>query len=208
MREVAVSTFQSFFKITFLIVFLAVGSMGCSGAGTGNQFTLDVTGSVVVGDPVLLKDGKLGVINPGQPQVIIGTALVEVTDNFSDGLEVNFLDFNAQAEIPDLGTIQLSLTPQITDNGGILYKTDADGIPFGDSFLDADITTTIKIPNVADQVIPPEFLSFQATSTDPNQLPVLGNIPVINFLFNNQDKSAEITELLITLTPEIIDELD
>lgn len=208
MREVAVSTLRSFLKITFLIVFLAVGSLGCSGTGSGNQFTLDVTGSVVVGDPALLKDGKLGVINPSQPQVIIGTALVEVTDNFFDGLQVDFLDFNAQAEVSNLGTIQLSLTPQITDNGGILFKTDADGIPFGNSFLDADLTTTITIPNVDAQVIPLDFLSFQATSTDPNQLPVLGNIPVIGFQFNNQEKRAEITELLIVLTPEIIDELD
>jgi type IV pilus assembly protein PilQ len=39
---------------------------------------------------------------------------------------------------------------------------------------------------------------------DVNKVPLLGDVPVIGYLFKNTTRSAQKTELLVFLTPKII----
>lgn len=191
----------SLFKIALLLIFSA-GAFGCG--GNGNQYTLDATGTILISNAVngAQKFGAGG----GEPQVLIGTVIVQVRDDFFDGLVVDVVDMDIQMEEPDpeIGQVRLQVTPQVASTG-TLYKNDDQGIPFGSSFLDID--TQVVIPEVNSAPIDQFLLQFQS-QTDPNQLPVLGTIPTINFLFQSQDKQAEISELIILVTPELADALD
>lgn len=196
---------RAFVGILLGVMALSVAGVGCGGgtAAPGNQYTLEVQGMVSVFDPNNLSLDKSQTML--ENQVLIGAAIVEIEDDFSDGIGVNIVDFNATAQTNSLGEIQLIITPN-TVGSGLLYKRNEFGEPLGVSQL--DLNTEVVIPESSDGTMILGALNFSATDPDPNKLPLLGNIPVINTLFQNQQREAEITELVILITPELIDVLD
>jgi len=198
-------TIRAFFGILLGIMALAVTGVGCGGgtAAPGNQYTLDVQGMVSVFDPNNLSLDKSQTML--ENQVLIGTAIIEIEDDFTDGIGVNLVDLNATAQTNSLGEIQLIITPS-TVGSGLLYKRNEFGEPFGVSQL--DLNAEVMIPESSDGTIALGDLNFVATDPDPNKLPLLGDIPVLTTLFQNQQREVQITELLIQITPELIDVLD
>lgn len=183
---------------------LLVVATGCGGtsAAPGNQFTLEVQGNLNVLGAANLTLGKSQ--NTLESQVIVGTTLVEIKEDFFDGIGIQIKDFQASAQSNELGEIVIQITPNVVGDG-ILYKRDADGIPFGTS--DVFVETQIELPNTG-EIFPLGGLIFSANDPDPNKLPVLGNIPVISTTFQNQNRDIEVTELLILITPELASVLD
>lgn len=186
-----------------LLAILVVAT-GCGGtsAAPGNQFTLEVQGNLnVLGAPNLTL-GKSQ--NTLESQVIIGTTLVEVKEDFFDGIGVQIKDFQASAQSAELGEILITITPSLVGDG-IIFKRDADGVPFGTSNI--FVETQVELPNTG-ETIALGGLNFSATDPDPNKIPVLGNIPLINTSFQNQNRDIQVTELLIFITPELVSVLE
>ncbi len=194
--------------ILALVAIFMVASCGGGTPTAGSQFTLDVQGMVTVGDPSTLSLGK-AIDNP-ETQVLIGTMILEVQDNFFDDIGVDFnfnvIDFEATAETDSAGEIQLVITPN-TVGSATLFKEDEFGELFGTNQVNVD--TTVVIPNATGADLMLGELNFVATNAQQAaRLPLLGDIPALNYLFLDQNKQAQITELVVLLTPELIKVLE
>lgn len=203
-------------KIAFLITFALLAGMGCGGGSGGSaatQYTLDVQGAMTI-EPTAaaITVGKLN-----QQQVMIGTTLIEVTSNNAQDLGIKFLNLDAQPQVAADVNFTLTLDPNNISTGTI-FKTCELGIPFGTSVLDfylavttdsADVTLqetgTNVLFNDGKGLILGQFRA-EAEAGDRTRLPLLGDVPVINFLFKGEQQQATLDSLIIILTPQIIDD--
>lgn len=108
--------------------------------------------------------------------------------------------------------IELKVTPQITINRMIKMNIEAvsseadfsrtvDGIP---SILDNTATTTVLIPDGETAVI--GGLLKVKTTKDKRKVPALGDVPILGWLFKSTTNSKDNNELMVFITPKILDE--
>lgn len=106
--------------------------------------------------------------------------------------------------------LKLEVTPQITPEGNVLLDVDVNkdsvGIQTTSGFaIDTKhVQTQVLVENGGTVVI--GGIYTQTESNDVNKVPVLGDIPVLGYLFRNNAKSDKRTELLVFLTPRILNE--
>lgn len=204
-------------KISFLIAFALLAGMGCGGSGgsAATQYTLDVQGQMTITPAAAaVTVGKLS-----QQQVMIGTTLVEVTSNNAENLGIEFLSMDVQPQTAADVNFTLTLDPYNVSTGTI-FKTCELGIPFGTSVLDFYLAVTTDSADVTLQETGTNVLfndgkglilgqlRAEAEAGDRTRLPLLGSVPVINFLFRGDQHQATVDSLLFILTPQIIDDTE
>lgn len=105
----------------------------------------------------------------------------------------------------------LSITPRIGDNDRILLDIEqevSEAIATTSSGIDAPtitqrrIKTTVAVNN-GESIILAGMMQDKTTNTK-QQVPLVGDIPVVGNLFKNKDNTIARTELLIAITPQII----
>jgi type IV pilus assembly protein PilQ len=105
-------------------------------------------------------------------------------------------------------TLSLSVKPQITPDDNIIMdiKVNKDsvgqlyaGVP---SINTNKVTTQVLVENGGTVVIGGVYLQQQSNGV--NKVPLLGDIPVLGFLFRNKAKLDNKSELLVFITPKII----
>ncbi|HWT73008.1 MAG TPA: type IV pilus secretin PilQ [Oxalicibacterium sp.] len=106
--------------------------------------------------------------------------------------------------------LKLEVTPQITPDGNVILDVDVTkdsiGIPT-DSGLAIDtkhVKTQVLIDNGGTVVI--GGIYTQTESKDVDKVPFFGDIPIFGNLFKRTDKTDNKTELLIFLTPKILND--
>lgn len=105
-------------------------------------------------------------------------------------------------------TLSLKVTPQITPDGHVMMKLqvnkDSRGTDTtaGPSIDTKQITTNVLAENGGTVVIGGIFI--QTTSDTSTKVPLLGDIPVLGYLFRQNSKIDEKRELLIFITPRVI----
>jgi type IV pilus assembly protein PilQ len=106
--------------------------------------------------------------------------------------------------------LKLEVTPQITPDGNVILDVDVTkdsvGIPT-DAGLAIDtkhVQTQVLIDNGGTVVI--GGIYTQTESKDVNKVPFFGDIPVFGNLFKTTDKTNNKTELLIFLSPKILND--
>lgn len=106
---------------------------------------------------------------------------------------------------------KLDVTPQIGADGKIQLKIDVNkgGVGTvttnaGPSVTKQEITTNVVVENGGTLMVGGVFTEIQSDSTD--RVPILGDIPYVGWLFKQNTKSHERTELLIFITPRIVTE--
>lgn len=108
--------------------------------------------------------------------------------------------------------IELKVTPQITINRMIKMDIEAieseadfsrtvDGIP---AIIDNTAHTTVLIPDGETAVIG-GLLKVKSTK-DKRKVPGLGDVPVLGWLFKSTTKTKDNNELMVFITPKILDE--
>ncbi|MBL1352212.1 MAG: type IV pilus secretin PilQ [Zetaproteobacteria bacterium] len=101
--------------------------------------------------------------------------------------------------------LELTVTPQITADNSVLLevlvKKDAPSAT-GNGIDKKEITTNILMKNGETIVIGGVYTRIKRDST--NGVPWLSKIPVLGWLFKNNSKQDDKTELLIFLTPKIL----
>jgi type II secretory pathway component GspD/PulD (secretin) len=117
----------------------------------------------------------------------------------------------SSTEFKEIG-IQLTVTPRVTHENDILVELNTkqssisgltgDGIPIEDKRV-AD--TTLRMKNGRTIFI--GGLRNINDRTDVSKIPVLGDVPIINFMFRTTDKEKIHTELLIFLTCNVIEDV-
>jgi type IV pilus assembly protein PilQ len=106
--------------------------------------------------------------------------------------------------------LKLEVTPQITPNGDVVMDVDVAKDSIGSLVTDAGYTintkhvqTQVKVENGGTLVI--GGIYQEASNNSENKVPLLGDIPLLGYLFKRTDKSVSKTELLIFLTPYVLD---
>ncbi len=158
-----------------------------------------------VSDITVLANPKILAINKQLGQVYIGNKLgyregntFDAAGNLVEG-EVKFLD---------TGT-KLSFRPYIGDDGYIrmdIHPKDSDGsVPGGiPQETSAELVTNIMVKDGGTIVIGGLFRD--STTSVRTQIPLLGDLPLIGVLFRGRADQVERQEVIVLLTPHIIDE--
>jgi len=95
------------------------------------------------------------------------------------------------------GVVTLDIVQEVTDVGGI------DAATGQRSFLQRSLQSRIAIPSGQTAVL--GGLIKDNSSNSRNGLPILSGIPGLGALFGATEKSLDRTELLIVLTPRVLD---
>ncbi|MCG3189777.1 MAG: hypothetical protein LKCHEGNO_02275 [Burkholderiaceae bacterium] len=104
--------------------------------------------------------------------------------------------------------LKLEVTPQITPEGNVILDVDVNKDSVGQNTaagfaIDTKhVKTQVLVENGGTVVIGGIF--SQTERDDVNKVPLLGDIPVIGYLFKNSTRTSAKTELLIFLTPKIV----
>lgn len=109
------------------------------------------------------------------------------------------LDFKPDVTAED--TIRLSVAPEVSvlDFGPAAVRVGGFQIP---ALVTRRTSTTVEMRPGESLVI--GGLLSQTQTTDKNQVPVLGNIPVLGQLFKSEKFKNEQTELLVLVTPRLV----
>ncbi len=111
--------------------------------------------------------------------------------------------------------LRLSVTPQITNDGAVIMAVDvnrdflsgaADQQTGARAVNTRSAKTKVLVKNGQTAVIGGIYQSDQ--STGESKVPVLGDIPILGWLFKSQSKTDNRNELLIFLTPRILGQAD
>jgi type IV pilus assembly protein PilQ len=106
--------------------------------------------------------------------------------------------------------LALKVKPQITPDGNIIMtldvNKDAPGAttPAGVQINTKHVKTEVLVENGGTVVI--GGIYEQTDRTDITQVPFLGDLPYVGFLFRNKSTNTSKTELLVFITPRIVNE--
>lgn len=105
-------------------------------------------------------------------------------------------------------TLSLRVTPQITPDDNVNMKVDVNQDTVGDIFGGVPsintkkVTTQVLVENGGTVVIGGVYT--QDTNQSTSKVPMLGDIPVVGWLFKSQNKVDNKRELLIFITPKVL----
>ena len=127
------------------------------------------------------------------------------------------VEFPYQTTAPNGGTtisfkkasLKLEVTPQITPEGAVILEVEVNKDSPGEILLGARaintkrVQTQVLVENGGTVVIGG---IFESTETDAeNKVPFLGDVPVLGNLFKNRSKEVNKSELLVFITPKVVD---
>jgi len=180
-----------------------VGSGLRVGITTGNVAAF-ITALESATDTTILANPKILAVNKQLGQVYIGTKIGYMSQTTqtqtSTTQQVKFLDTGTKLSfrpyIGDDGYIRMDIQPK--DSSGTLK---ANNIP--DEFS-TELATNIMVKDGQTIVIGGLFRDVVVTSR--SQIPLLGDLPLIGGLFRGTNDSTTRQEVIVLLTPHIIDE--
>ena len=106
--------------------------------------------------------------------------------------------------------LSLKVKPQITPDGNIIMTLDVNKdepgatTPAGIAISTKHVKTEVLVENGGTVVI--GGIYDQRDRTDNTRVPFFGDLPYIGFLFKNQVNTSTKTELLVFITPRIVNE--
>ena len=104
--------------------------------------------------------------------------------------------------------LKLEVTPQITPEGNVILDVDVNkdsvgrNTAAGFAIDTKHVKTQVLVENGGTVVIGGIFT--QTERDDVNKVPLLGDVPVLGYLFKNTTRTSNKTELLVFLTPKIV----
>jgi type IV pilus assembly protein PilQ len=169
-------------------------------AGGAAQLNLRLT--------ALERQGSLKTISA--PKV---STLDNVGAKISQGVDIPFLTTSAAGASVSFVQARLSLdvTPHITQDGSVLMQINAQnnqpdpanqGAGGQPGITRKEANTSVLVKDGDTTVIGGIYV--RAGSNSSNGLPILSKIPVIGFFFRNSKEAEQKTELLIFVTPRIL----
>ena len=106
--------------------------------------------------------------------------------------------------------LSLKVKPQITPDGNVIMTLDVNKdspgatTPAGVQINTKHVKTEVLVENGGTVVI--GGIYEQIDRTDVTQIPFLGDLPYVGFLFRNRQTTTSKTELLVFITPRIVNE--
>ncbi|HEU0282775.1 MAG TPA: type IV pilus secretin PilQ [Gallionella sp.] len=194
---------------TNLSVNLAAGSINSVQPGAlAMIFSNAVTGALHLELSALQADGKGKVIS--NPRVVTADQMEAVIE---DGTEIPYLQASSSGATSvsfKKAVLSLKVKPQITPDDNIIMdlkiNKDTRGTDTiaGPAIDTKQITTQVLVENGGTVVI--GGIYRQELNDTVNKIPLLGDIPVVGFMFRNKAQRDDKNELLIFVTPRILKE--
>jgi type IV pilus assembly protein PilQ len=157
-----------------------------------------------IGHTTVVASPKVPALNKQRAEIIVGSQLGyrTVTTTETAAVEnVQFLDVGTQLRmrpfIQQDGFIRMELHPE-ESNGQVSETT---GLPEKET---TQVTTNLTIKSCQTIVIGGLIKEEQTRSIQ--QVPFLGSMPLVGRLFRNESTSISRTEIIVLITPRIIDE--
>ena len=199
--------------------FSVPGTSITSGVGTATVGTLNRDNYQVVlqaldtfGKSRTLSNPRLSVVNNQEASILIGsntpyTTSTGVTNSATTTTSetVSFVDTGVKLHVtPTIhedGYITMKIKPEISDIGSYFIDNSNGGnkIPIVDT---SEVQTTVRVKDGVTIII--GGLMKDELSNSKNKVPVLGDLPFIGKAFNSEDRNMQKTEIVIFLTPHII----
>ena len=104
--------------------------------------------------------------------------------------------------------LSLQVTPQITPDGNVIMNVEihkdsvGQNTSAGPAINTNTVTTQVQVENGGTVVLGGIYTSQEQNQTD--KVPLLGDIPVLGYLFKTKSKSIQKDELMVFLTPKIV----
>ncbi len=169
-----------------------------------NSVSVFINALEEVKDTTILSNPKVLAVNKQPAEVNVGDQIgyrgdVTSTET-SEVSEAEFLDVGTvlrfRPYISDDGYVRLEVHPEVSQRG----EETIDGVP---SKRTTQVTCNVLIRDSHTLVIGGLF--DETTSIDRGQIPGLGNVPGLGVLFRNKTDATTRNEIIILLTPHIID---
>ncbi|BAN36744.1 type IV pilus secretin PilQ [Sulfuricella denitrificans skB26] len=186
----------------------AKSSSGTAGVLSMILFQSNATRFLNLELSALQADGKGKIIS--NPRVLTSDQSEAVIE---DGTEIPYLQASSSGSTSvsfKKAVLSLKVKPQITPDDNIIMdlkvNKDSRGVDTvaGPAINTKQITTQVLVENGGTVVIGGIF--NQEESTTVTKVPLLGDIPVLGFMFRNTDKRDDKRELLVFVTPKILKE--
>ena len=194
-----------------------VSAQGFAEAGQGLNIgfiTSDVSVFIqaleTIMDTTVLSNPKVLAVNKQRSQVLIAQRLPYVTTTASETTQmqtVNFLEVGTELVfrpfISDDGYVRLEVHPKVSSPTKPTSIAPSVVMPGENT---TEVTANIMVKDGHTVVIGGLFK--ETTSTTRNQVPGLGNIPGLGWLFRSNSDGTNRTEIIVLLTPHIIDDAE
>ncbi len=153
-------------------------------------------------------DGKGKVIS--SPRVVTEDKHVAVIEQ---GVELPYLEASSSGASSisfRKANLRLEVTPQITPDGNVVLEVNVakdskgDITPAGFAINTQHVQTKVMVENGGTVVL--GGIYQQTESTNVSKVPLLGDLPVVGYLFKSTARASTKTELLVFITPKIIAE--
>jgi general secretion pathway protein D len=105
-------------------------------------------------------------------------------------------------EIDSKGMITLKINPSISDTVDELDKTSDVARSIPPDLLRRQIASVIKVRDGEHAIL--GGLIFSRTGTKVNKVPLLGDLPLLEYAFKHEEKINKIEELVMIVTPHIV----
>jgi len=189
--------------------FVNLPAIGLSGAApaalaatlfspTANRFlNLEISALQAEGRGQLVSSPRLITTNQNTALIEQGVQ-IPFTTTSEDGTSVQFKN----------ATLRLEVTPQVTPDSGVILNVQINKDSRGEDTLAGPaintkrIQTQVLVENGGTVVIGGIFETVERNST--NQVPLLGELPVLGHLFRSTSRETDKRELLIFLTPRVL----
>lgn len=178
--------------------------------GNAGSIALAVLGSNFLVDlelSALQTEGRGEVIS--NPRVVTSN---QRTARIAQGVQIPYQTIGGGASAPEIefkdAVLSLEVTPQITPDDRVsmdlkVNKDNVGGIYNGIPSIDTrSVETQVLVDNGDTVVLGGVF--EQATSQGESKVPLLGDIPLLGYLFRSKTNTASKSELLIFVTPRIL----
>lgn len=169
-------------------------------AGAGRFLDLELSALEADGKGKIISSPRVVTANNIKALIEQGTELPYQSATSSGATSIQFRKAN----------LKLEVTPQITPEGNVLLDVDVNkdsvGIQTVNGFaIDTKhVQTQVLVENGGTVVI--GGIYSQEETNNYNKVPWLGDIPVLGYLFKNNAKVNNRTELLVFLTPRILND--
>lgn len=178
-------------------------------ADKSGNFAIDLQAAELKGDAQILAEPKLLAVDGEEASFNVGSE-VPVPSNMGQYGQIAY-EFKKTGVILNFtptimektNRIKLKLAPEVSEidrSSGVMDTQNAVVIP---GFKTRKVETTVELMD-GETLIIAGLLNNSSSKTN-NQVPLLGDIPVIGVLFKTIEDKKNDTELMIFITPKIVD---
>ncbi len=180
-----------------------------------SKISMAIQASEQKGNIKILAEPKLLAVNNEEARFNVGNEVpipseIDESGNISYTLKETGVILKFKPEIMEkTGRVRLKLSPEVSEidrSAGIVIGSGANNV-FAQvpGFKTRKVDTTVELMDGETLVI--AGLLTNNTSKNKTQVPLLGNIPVLGVLFRNSNDVTNDSELVIFITPKIVDNM-